>query len=219
MKIKVAKNGPYLVSGNIPLYRRSIVSEGGINVLKTIEKIETNMQYALCRCGESANKPFCDGTHVAIGFNGNEIAARTPYTDRAELLVGETIDLLDDDRCAFARFCHRQRGSVWDLTEASEDPENMREAVEGASECPTGRLTSVTKDGKMIEPKLKNEISIVEDPQKDVAAGIFVTGEIPIEDANGQLYEQRNRVALCRCGASKNKPFCDAMHVSIGFTD
>ena len=36
---------------------------------------------------------------------------------------------------------------------------------------------------------------------------------------DGSTYELRNRYALCRCGASRNKPFCDAMHVSIGFSD
>lgn len=219
MKIKVLKDGPYRVMGNIPLYRKSIIHKDKLYVLKTTEVVETDDTYHLCRCGFSAHKPFCDGAHIAAGFDGTETADKTDYADRAGMLIGEDVDLLDDDRCAFARFCHRERGDVWELTEQSSDPENKREAIEGASECPSGRLVSVLKNGELVEKDLEASISIIQDPQQKVSAGLFVNGYIPIEDADGKLYEVRNRIALCRCGASKNKPFCDAAHVSIGFND
>ncbi len=59
-EIKVAKNGPYLIPGNFTFTD----AEGNTkNIDKTI---------ALCRCGHSANKPFCDGTHRKIGFEAPE---------------------------------------------------------------------------------------------------------------------------------------------------
>jgi CDGSH-type Zn-finger protein len=59
VKIKVSKDGPYLVRGDVELED----AEG-----KTIPI--TSQPCALCRCGQSANKPFCDGSHVAMGFKG-----------------------------------------------------------------------------------------------------------------------------------------------------
>ncbi len=58
VKIKPAKNGPYLISGNFTI----LDSEGNI--------IESDKKVALCRCGASGNKPFCDGTHKQSGFEG-----------------------------------------------------------------------------------------------------------------------------------------------------
>ena len=48
---------------------------------------------------------------------------------------------------------------------------------------------------------------------------IYVRGGIPIASLDGTPYEVRNRVALCRCGASQNKPFCDGSHVDAAFRD
>jgi len=134
-------------------------------------------------------------------------------------MEGSGINLLDDNRCAYGRFSHRSGGDFWELTEKSDSEENVNEAIQTASECPAGRLTAVDKTGSLIEPELEPSIDIIQDPQKKVSGGIFVKGNIPIESSDGHLYELRNRVALCRCGKSKNKPFCDAMHVTIGFSD
>jgi CDGSH-type Zn-finger protein len=46
-----------------------------------------------------------------------------------------------------------------------------------------------------------------------------VRGSITVEAEDGARYEKRNRVTLCRCGASSNKPFCDGSHASIKFDD
>lgn len=135
------------------------------------------------------------------------------------MLEGSTIDLLDDNRCAFARFCHREKGNVWELTENSDNEENRKEGIQAASECPAGRLVAMDKTGDMIEPSYEPCIDIIQDPEKGVSGGIFVKGNIPIESSDGHIYEIRNRVALCRCGKSMNKPFCDSTHVPIKFSD
>lgn len=222
MRIKIVKNGPYEVTGGIPLTHKVIVmTDQGVLGLKKIKdyKPADPQHYFLCRCGGSKNMPFCDGSHKTNGFDGTEVADKNKYMDRAKLIDGPDLDLLDDDRCAFARFCHRQRGDVWTLTEHSDDPENRREAIAGITECPSGRLVARDKDGRIIEKKFKPEIEIVEDPLKECSAGIYVKGNIEIESADGTVYEVQNRVALCRCGRSKDMPFCDATHVTIVFDD
>ena len=75
------------------------------------------------------------------------------------------------------------------------------------------------EDGSIIEPKLTPSVEIVQDPEKGASAGIFVSGYIPVEASDGTIYEVRNRVALCRCGKSENKPFCDARHVAVRYRD
>lgn len=220
MKIKIIENGPYVVTGNIPLFKKTIICEGKVHSLRLDRKIETpDGEYALCRCGKSKNNPFCDDSHVEAGFRGVEIADMAPYSARASLLAGQQIDLMDDDRCAFARFCHREHGSVWELVEYSDDPRFAGEAIAGAQACPTGRLVIHDKHGEPIETEYETSISVVEDPERSVSGGIFVTGWVELEGADGSKYERRNRMALCRCGKSHNTPFCDAQHVIRRYAD
>ncbi|MBC3798640.1 CDGSH iron-sulfur domain-containing protein [Acetobacterium tundrae] len=218
-KIKITENGPYIVSGNVPLSEKIIVPKGKSYEFKEGRELPQSEEYVLCRCGKSQNAPFCDGTHSKIGFVGTETASKKKYEDRAELRGGPAVDLLDDHRCASARFCHRETGDAWELTRASDNEANRKEAMQAAKECPSGRITAIIKTGEIIEPELEPSIEIVQDPEKGVSAGIFVKGNIPIESADAQIYQIRNRVALSRCGQSENKPFCDARHTSIEYFD
>lgn len=220
MRIKVTENGPYLVTGGIPIKEMFIVQEGRHNVLQEGRVLPQADSYALCRCGSSSNAPFCDGSHEIVAFKGEETASREPYSERVvDVVEGSTMFLLDDDRCAFARFCHRDKGDVWSLTEQDADPKKREEALIAARECPAGRLVMMDKDGNVLEEELKPEIIILHDPEKGASAGIFVKGPVVVEAADGTEYEVRNRVALCRCGNSRNKPFCDAAHVTVAFDD
>ncbi|TQI69099.1 CDGSH iron-sulfur domain-containing protein [Clostridium sp. KNHs216] len=218
-KIKITKDGPYIVSGKVPIHEKIIVQKGREYELNEGRELPQSESYALCRCGKSKTAPFCDGTHLKTGFCGEETASKSEYHKRAELTEGSGIDLLDDGRCAFARFCHRKNGNAWDLAENSDTEDNRAEAIQAACDCPAGRLTAVDKDGTEHEPVSEPSIDIVQDPGKGVSAGIFVKGSIPIESADGTMYETRNRVALCRCGKSENKPFCDASHVVQRYLD
>ncbi|MDR1702171.1 MAG: CDGSH iron-sulfur domain-containing protein [Sporomusaceae bacterium] len=220
MRIKIVKNGPYLVSGGIPIREMFITPEGHHYTLQEGRILPQAEKYALCRCGASKNAPFCDGAHAKIGFDGTETASREPYRKRvADVTSGSTMDLLDDNRCAFARFCHTDRGDIWNLTVRDSDSQNREAAIKSAQECPAGRLVMVDKDGKELEEAFTPEIIIMQDPQKRVSAGIYVKGPVTIEAVDGTTYEVRNRVMLCRCGKSKNKPFCDAHHVPEAFND
>jgi len=66
--------------------------------------------------------------------------------------------------------------------------------------------------GKTIEPSFEKSIGFIEDQGIGVDGPIWVRGNIPVYSADGKLYEVRNRVTLCRCGKSTNKPFCDSSH-------
>lgn len=218
-RIRILKDGPYLVSGGVPLSEKIIVPKGNGYVYEEGRPLPQRESYALCRCGHTKTPPFCDGSHTAAGFDGTETACTRDYSERAARIEGTGLDLLDDGRCALARFCHRDSGDAWELAEDSADEFRHSEAVIAANECPAGRLTAVEKDGTIHEPFYEPGIEILQDPEEEVSAGIFVKGGIPIESANGSVYEVRNRVVLCRCGESKNKPFCNALHISEGYKD
>lgn len=214
-KIKVSRNGPYLVSGNPPLSQQTIISDadGTARDWSADKKIPTRESYALCRCGQSKGKPFCDGSHARTKFNGTETASPQPFTENAEKFHGPALVLSDAEAlCAGARFCQRT-GGIWNLVSRSADPEAKQAAIQEAGNCPAGRLVLHDKDGQSLEPKLEPGIRLVEDPHEGVHGPLWVRGGIPLEAADGTAYEVRNRVALCRCGKSCNKPFCDGNHL------
>jgi CDGSH-type Zn-finger protein len=214
-KISITKDGPYLVSGSILLGTETIICDNNDIPVKWEKGKDLPLKetYALCRCGRSKTKPFCDGSHVKAGFDGTEVASRKPYLERAEKTIGPGLDLTDcEDLCAIARFCHRA-SDTWTLTEDSADPVAKKTAIEEACDCPSGRLIAWDKKtGKPIEPNFTQSISLVEDSCKKVSGPLWVKGGIPVISSDGFQYEVRNRVTLCRCGASKNKPFCDGSH-------
>ena len=104
----VSKNGPYIVTGNIPLAKMTIAtnSDGDSEKWEQGQTFPIQEKYALCRCGQSKQKPFCDGTHAKIGFVGTETASREPYLNEAKVFDGPTFQLSDlESLCAFGRFC------------------------------------------------------------------------------------------------------------------
>lgn len=218
-KIKIIKNGPYIVTGFVPMSKQTIIADrNGISTSwETNHRYPVQEQYSLCRCGRSRNKPYCDGAHVPAKFNGDETATSESYIDQAETIDGEDIYLTDvENLCAFARFCDRE-GGVWQLTEESADPEARNLAIQETWDCPAGRLVMWDKKtGEAIEPALDPSIGVIEDPEIGVSGPLWVKGSIPIESSDGTVYEERNRVTLCRCGRSQNKPFCDGMHAVKG---
>ena len=220
-KVVVSKDGPYKVSGDVPLSMQIINpnKEGLSWDWKKAKDFKTEEEYDLCRCGHSKTKPFCDGSHAKVRFDGTETATRRPFVRQAEVFEGPSLLLSDaEDLCAFARFCDPQ-GKIWNVIEQP-GAEARNLAIREANHCPAGRLVvHDKKTGKVIEEELPQSIGVVEDPALGCSGPLWVRGGIRIESENGNTYETRNRVALCRCGASANKPFCNGSHASIKFRD
>ena len=212
--IRITKNGPYIVTGGVPLARQQVVcdAEGEAIGWREGEAYPVGETYALCRCGQTSTSPLCDGTHAKVQFDGTETASRVPYLERADWIEGEGIRLSDAPGfCSHARFCMRGEG-IWDLVERSEDPEAKRTALEMAANCPSGRLVIWDRStDEPIEPAFEPSIGVVEEPGGG-AGPLRVRGGIPVVSADGTVYEVRNRMALCRCGRSGNRPFCDGRH-------
>jgi CDGSH-type Zn-finger protein len=216
--VTVSKNGPYIVNGSVPLSTATI----GVNLSGESERWNDGETYpvaetyALCRCGQSANKPFCDGTHAKIKFDGSETAVREPFADQAQTFDGPTHKMLDVSAlCASARFCDRN-GQVWNQISRTNEATILATFIQQVGDCPSGRLVAWDKaTGIAIEPDLPISIALVEDPQQHCHGPLWLRGGIPVVAADGFKYEVRNRVTLCRCGLSENKPFCDGSHEGI----
>lgn len=221
-KIIIAKNGPYLVSGKIPLAKEIAVGNVNRGPEKWVreEEMEVLEKYSLCRCGQSRDKIFCDGTHNNIDFDGTENARNNPEVDYTELITGPELDLVDKpELCSGARFCHLGR-STWSDVKHSNDSQSKKDAIQSSCNCPSGRLVVMDKKTyQAIEPELEPSIGITEDPGAGVSGPLWVKGGVQIESADGYVYEKRNRVTLCRCGKSRIMPFCDTTHVRIKFSD
>lgn len=214
-RITIVRNGPYIVTGRIPLSRQSLVCdrEGNSVRWKEGEHYPAADTYSLCRCGGSQNMPFCDGTHRKISFNGTETASRVSYMERAGWIEGPDIALSDAPGfCSHARFCMRGKG-IWDLVRQSSDLEARKMAIEMAANCHSGRLVVWDKKtNRPIEPAFEKSIGVVQEPGGAMTGPLWVRGGIPVISSDGFAYEIRKRVTLCCCGKSGNKPFCDGSH-------
>lgn len=221
-RVQIARNGPYRVSGSLPLREEVIGVDGEGQSVRWEHGRDFPLQqrYALCRCGNSSHKPFCDGTHAKVGFDGTETASRAPYREQAKTLAGPTHALTDvESLCASGRFCD-PNGSVWNLVAATDQASAREHFVKQTCNCPSGRLVAWDNaTGKAIEPHYEPSINLVQDPANDCSGPLWLRGGVQLIGADGFEYEVRNRVTLCRCGASKNKPFCDGSHVATGFSD
>jgi CDGSH-type Zn-finger protein len=219
-KVTITKNGPYRVSGNLPLGEETIGANAAGESVKWEhgKQYPQQVQYALCRCGHSAHKPFCDGTHAKIGFDGTETASRAPYREQAKVMRGPKMSLTDvESLCASGRFCD-PNGSVWNLVNDTDNPRARDHFVRQTCDCPSGRLVAWDNaTGEALEPKYEHSIGLIRDPVNACLGPIWLRGGVQLVGGDGFEYEVRNRMTLCRCGASKNKPFCDGAHVSIGF--
>ena len=139
VKVVVTKDGPYMVSGSVPLAKQTIVSDaaGDSQEWRAGESLPAQASYALCRCGHSKNKPYCDGTHAKVRFDGTETASREPYLKQAQLTEGPTLSLTDAEAlCAFARFCD-PNGQVWNQVEQTDDPRVSKMFVRQVNNCPS----------------------------------------------------------------------------------
>ena len=211
--IQTARNGPYLVT-NVPAIRTHLG-----------QPLPVPPQLALCRCGGSARKPFCDGSHAGNGFSDAKDPNRVP--DRRDTYDGEQVTVFDNRGiCQHSGFCTDRLNTVF---RAGQEPfvapsgGRMDEIVRAVRDCPSGAL-SLAFDGHE-ERDLADWHNRREPAIEITADGPYrVTGRVALVDAGGGDVARaegssREHYALCRCGHSQNKPFCSGMHWYIGFTD
>ncbi len=217
--IKVTPSGPYEVHGAPSLHVSVIETNAqGISTdYATTAMPESQPVMYLCRCGESHDAPFCDGSHAHTQHDLTETAPFTPLLDAAQEFVGPRMALTDNTSyCAFARFCDAGQ-RVWNEVQLA-GPEHEALTLHMVSRCPGGRLMAWDKEtGQPIEPAESPQVHLIEDPAQGCSGPIMARGGIRVESADGASYEVRNRQALCRCGCSSNKPFCDGTHAAVKY--
>ena len=217
MQITVTPQGPYVVSGQPALRRkRAVRTEQDEPVAwQSDAPMDVGESYSLCRCGGSANKPFCDGSHRTREWDGTETAPTDTYDERAKDHPGDGIVMRDDRGvCEHAGFCGTKLTNAWKMTQASGDTAVRAQLIAMIEHCPSGAITHrLSAAGPAVEPDLAVGIGVIDD------GPLFVTGGIGVTRADGAVFETRNRMTLCRCGASGNKPLCDGSHAKVGFAD
>jgi CDGSH-type Zn-finger protein/truncated hemoglobin YjbI/ferredoxin len=225
--IVVAENGPYLTT-NITAVRTYLG-----------ERLPVPPQLALCRCGQSAMKPFCDGAHARTGFTGEKDPNRVP--DRRDTYPGQQATVFDNRGiCQHSGLCTDRLPAVFRTdAEPFVAPSGGRldEIIRAVRDCPSGALSLALNEargewGDGQSPHAGEEARLFVDADGKRGAAIEVTrdgpyrvtGGIPLADAAGAdvaraAGSSREHYALCRCGHSRNKPFCSGMHWYTGFRD
>jgi CDGSH-type Zn-finger protein len=218
-KIVVTEDGPYVVHGGLPLVHKiQIVSEYGEPLTWQMgAKFETAETYELCRCGQSSFLPFCDVTHALVDFDGTETADTGRTADRQQVYAEGTHIVVKRDHslCMDSGFCGNRLTNVEAMVAQTADPQVRAQVMAMIERCPSGSYVySLEQDGPDIEPDLPEQVAVTTEITSSgpIAGPLWVTGRVPIERADGQPMEKRNRVTLCCCGRSKIKPLCDGSH-------
>ena len=207
-KIVFIENGPiYLINNPNPSKVDNLENSKG-------EQLETVSGVALCRCGASKNKPFCDGTHTSIGFKSTNTSNQKGKTKSYQ---GEKITIHDNRKiCCHAAECVEHLSQVFRKNEKPwivPDAANPDEIIELIKKCPSGALSYTIDGEKHTDYSQEPKITVSKNGPLLVQGGIEITG---VEFEEGV---SREHCTLCRCGASKNKPFCDGEHFTVNFQD
>ena len=205
---------------NGPLY---LINDREAKIIENLENSKgerlSNIQgIALCRCGSSKNKPFCDGTHSVTRFsteNANNNNNKT--SSRRKSYVGSKITIHDNRRiCSHAAECIKTLPSVFNLNKRPwiyADGAEINLIIETIKKCPSGALSYSVDGIEYNDYDVNPLIMVSKDGPYYITGGIEIIGEEFPEDASKEHY------TLCRCGASNNKPFCDGNHSTINFKD
>ena len=220
-KIRPLPNGPYYLINDIePKVVENLKNSKG-------ELLSTIVGIALCRCGKSNNKPFCDGTHSIIGFSTKNVNLNENDTNKLTIknkrrdYVGKEITIHDNRRiCSHAKECVNNLPSVFKLGSKpwiDSDGSKVQDIINTVRKCPSGALSYSIGDIEYRDPKEQRDpiVTVLKNGPYYITGGIDLIGE-NIEFGEGASKEH---YTLCRCGASENKPFCDGTHGIINFKD
>lgn len=210
-EIRVERNGPYTVA-NVKHFTNWLG-----------EELPLQPRTALCRCGQSRTKPFCDGSHAESNFSGEKDPNRVP--DRRDAYEGQQIEILDNRGiCAHSGFCTDRLASVFHVGQEpfiTPSGGRMDEIIQAVRACPSGAL-SYGIDHVEARGQVDRERPAWIEVSKD--GPYRITGGIRVVDENGEDVARaegssREHFSLCRCGHSQNKPFCSGMHWYVKFAD
>jgi CDGSH-type Zn-finger protein len=195
-------DGPYLVKDLENLANRN-------------GPVETKPKMALCRCGGSDNKPFCDGTHAKNGFSSAKLEGRVQ--DKRENCEGPEITIHDNRGiCAHAGRCTDGLPSVFRLKQEpwiDANAASPEEVIAAIRQCPSGALSYSVDDVEHRDREGEPAIFIAPNGPYVVSGGPDLIDTTRGEGASTEHF------TLCRCGGSKNKPFCDGTHWHKKFKD
>jgi CDGSH-type Zn-finger protein/truncated hemoglobin YjbI len=211
--IETMTNGPYLVTN-----AEQLVDWLG-------RPLPTRPQMALCRCGGSAMKPFCDGAHAVIGFTDEKDPSRVP--DRRDTYVGSQVTVYDNRGiCQHSGFCTDRLATAFRVGEepfVAPSAGRMDEIIRAVRDCPSGALgyaVDGVEERQLVDwhDRRQPGIEVTRDGPYRVTGGIPLIRSDSMDEriAEGASHEH---YALCRCGHSQNKPFCSGMHWYVEFAD
>lgn len=221
-KILPLPNGPYyLINDMQPKVVYNLQNFKG-------KPLSTTVGIALCRCGASKNKPFCDGTHNVIGFSSanrtldeNDDTKKTAIKDKRRNYPGKEITVHDNRKiCSHAAECVNNLSSVFKLGSRpwiNPDASKMNDIIDVVRRCPSGALSYSIDGVEYRDPEEQRNpiVTVLKNGPYHITGGIELIGE-NIQFGEGASKEH---YTLCRCGASENKPFCDGAHKSSKFND
>jgi len=220
-KILPLPNGPYyLINDMEPKVIENLKNFKG-------EPLSTTVGIALCRCGKSNRKPFCDGTHSIIGFSSQNVNLNENDTNKLTIknkrrdYVGKEITIHDNRKiCSHAKECVNNLPSVFKLGSKpwiDSDGSKMQDIINTVRKCPSGALSYSIDGIEYRDPKEQRDpiLTVLKNGPYYITGGIDLIGE-NIEFGEGASKEH---YTLCRCGTSENKPFCDGTHRTINFKD
>jgi CDGSH-type Zn-finger protein len=208
-KITCLPNGPYYLLNDVEAAPVPNLRRASGEACAAVRGV------ALCRCGGSGNKPFCDGTHGRNGFKDDNRA--DPANNRRKAYAGKRITILDNRAlCAHAAFCTDELASVFRHHDTPWiDPEgaSVESIVAVIRKCPSGALSYAIDGVEAGPPQRPPMVTVTDNGPYAVTGGIELVGVKFGDGASTEHY------TLCRCGASRNKPFCDGSHWDANFKD
>ena len=204
-RITVAPAGPYIVEGI-----SGVTGADG-------QAVPPQPRMALCRCGQSASKPFCDGAHAAHGFTGD--TAAQVATSKTRLYRGQELTVsYNRTICAHAAACVTGLPAVFDMNARpwiQPDNAEAEAVIETIRACPSGALNYSIEGQTPAGPRTTTAITVQPNGPLVIDGPAELVGD-GVQRADGGA---DTTCTLCRCGASGSIPFCDGSHVTCEFQD